>query len=292
MTPTPPLFPPLSSLASNTFTSATSDKGAASISADVSAVVAQIGYLPPALTGALAYENYNLVDHHRRSVLKHHKLPGGKAAQRFLASRLHRYGSKKDPTELADLVGESFAAAQTGKTFGRERFRKLEEGGERTTSRWFAVPIGALQLKSPGARSAAYRRFREQLSAHMLVVVGKGLLIRRDAHDQGAKTKVVKIIGKLVRARREQPMLGFQEQFDRVLPGHMARYDKALDLAMTEAGRDRLARDLQTRARGAAAYRAVYDQFLNANAGKFSEARRVAKAAAKAARAAGGGQDS
>ena len=74
------------------------------ISIALNQVAVTLGCIPAALIGALAFRNYDMMANHRSTVLKYHKLPGGKRAQRRLAIGMHIYGRKKpDPDSIEDL---------------------------------------------------------------------------------------------------------------------------------------------------------------------------------------------
>jgi hypothetical protein len=241
-------------------------------------VVAQIGLMNPALLGALAEANYDLVNHHRRSILKHHKLPAKSSATRMLAARLHGYGrTRRVPESFADLKAESFAAAKSGQTFGDSLLIDLETGRSISASGPMAIPFAAMTLQG-GARSAAMRRFREQLNSGALKIIRGNLLIRREGR------KPIKPLGILVKQRTQRPMLGFYRQWDSVLARHMAKFDRILDLAMTEAGREDLAARAVAAENGRAASRDVYREFINNNPGQHAKARQVAARASAAAR--------
>jgi hypothetical protein len=267
-------------------TIAMASKGMLSIQALIEGVVATVGLLPSALIGALGEVNFDFMDRHRRSVIKYSTM--GRGGQKFIAAGLHRYGRKKEnPEKLADVVGESFAAAQTGRLAGRT-FKLLEEGGPVAAREWMAIPVGAIKLTG-GARRAALKRFERQLKAGELIQIQGGLLVNKTQEDRvgGAASRVVGVL----RRRRDagRPRIAFYQQFERLIPLQMAKYEKAAELALTAAGRARLTANVERANVGRAAYSAAFRQYLEANPGKHAEAKKVALAAKRAARAAMGG---
>lgn len=259
----------------------------ASIGINFGGVLGQLAHLPSALIGVIGELNYDLMSHHRLAILKHNKLPSGRGAQAMIATRLHRYGRKRaEPQSLDEVVGESFAAADKGETYGPTFFEDLEKGRDINAGKLMAIPIGALALTG-GARAAAIKRFREQLANHELIVTPGGALINK--RKLGPKALKQAIVGILSRNRTQRPLLGFFSEFERIWAAHLVKYEKAAEMAMTAAGQEALAGELQTKtiAREAAssAYIAAYRAAINANPNATGQARKVAKAAAKLARA-------
>lgn len=244
--------------------------------AGIGEVMATLGYLPPALAGAIAERNFDLVSHHKRSVLKHHQLPARSSATRFLASRFFVYGrkTKSTPTRIEDAQGESFMAAASGETFGEDRLRVLEEGGTITSNAPMAMPFAP-----PTATGWIERVFRRGLKAHAFGITPGGLIIRHEAGRGG----MGEVIGKFIRSRRQRPLLGFFRQFASVMPRHLPKYERAAAMALTAAGREALEHRTTIAEAGSAAYASVLKAQIDAGV-RLTKARRVARAAARDAR--------
>lgn len=258
------------------------DRGGLRLEAQIDEAFFTLGYMPAALIGALGERNFDLVNHHRRGVLKDvaADFPGGRLAQQAIASSLHRYGKRRgDPRSLEDLQGESFAASSDDSPFGRGVLHVLQHGGVVAARKAMAVPI-----IPPGthgsARAAIRRRFREALAAKDARVTKSGYIVK-DA-SRGAARSV--ILGRIVRSRRQRKLLRFYERFDAILGRHLPKYDADIRACMMIAGRAALERRTKMRGVQTAAWRETYAKYLDANPGKFAEARRVAYEAAKAAR--------
>jgi hypothetical protein len=261
---------------------------AASIKMNLAEVVASVGLIPAALIGSIGMLNYDLVSHQRLKTLKDHGLPGGRQAQKMLATRLFGYGRKvKSPTRISELEGESFAAAVSGETFGGEQLKDMETGRLVSSREPMAIPLGAASLRG-GARSAAMARFRKQLKNRELVRVGKGLLVLRKTQESHmarasagrAARGSTRIVGVLLRGRTQRPMLGFYRAFDAILPTHMGKYEKAMEQSLTAAGREAMeGRNTVAEAMNAARI-AVMRKYLAANPGNVPAARRAANRAA------------
>lgn len=263
-------------------------------------VEATIGYLPAAVAGALSEALYNMHDHHKRRVLKGHRLPGGLAATRFLASRFFIRGrrTRDVPVRIADAEGESFMAAASGETFGPSALRQLEEGGDIASGALMAVPVdeGRVGVANRGSRTSA--NFRRLLSQRRLRIIparrgGKAVAllvnITKERRVKGElRRSRPQLVGVLVRRRRQGRMLGFHAAFDSVAPRHLARLERVLTLGMTAAGRIALEREGAEAAGARSAARTARAAHLAGNPADFAGARKAAVAAARLARGGGG----
>lgn len=260
------------------------------IQARTAEVVQLLGGLPDVVAFALQEAMFDTVNHHRSSVLKNHKMPSKKRGREMLAATLHRYSKRgNDRAKPMEMSAESFGAAETP-----EFLLNLERGGRVTSSDWMAIPImsGFRTLKS-GERMT-HANFRKFLASGKLQAIrsskGEILLVHQ------AKARVVKgemrgerstIMGVLKKSRTQRPMLGFAEQWNRIQPKHLAKFDKILDQAITEAGRMKLARSMEASRAGTQAYYDEQTRMLATTGGQMTaEVRKAARAAAKAARAA------
>lgn len=245
--------------------------------AEVEPVIEMLGALTPALAAVLASVNWELLSHHRSAVLKHHRFPGGRASQRMLGSRIFRYGAKvRAPVRIDDAVGEVFAAAESGETFGETAFVDWEKGRRIGASGYMAVPVGEGVKDTPKGRRAT-AKFRRLLTAREFRIAwvreGLGLLyvtlsgaqrrrrdVKRQREDGGTNLRTARrlVMGMLIRKRVQRPILDFYKRFDAVAPGHMKDYESAVALALTEAGRIKLERravnQVEAERRGAEAF--------------------------------------
>lgn len=266
-------------------------------------VVATVGFVPAGLIGALGEQIYDHMAHHRQAVIKHSRgnFNSPSRAGRMIASRLFAYGRKRpNPTSLTELQGESFAAGLARPAAGRgdvpfrldaRQLRLMETGGTVNTRDQMAIPIleGANEAGPYKGqwRPAAWRAL-QQGRTDVVQRPGRPPLLIEEAETVNRRRGVYgvrsRIIGVLVRRRQQRPVLGFYAQAGRILPRHLPRYDRVIDLAMTEAGRAAL--DLQHRAitAGSEAYAGTLDQYLTADPGNHRKARQVARQAAAAAR--------
>jgi hypothetical protein len=203
----------------------------------IGAVVATLGTVPAVLIDAVAERTFDAVDYHQRTVLKYHRLPAGRRAQRFLAARMFRYGrTTPDPKSLAQVRGESFGVEGRG-----ELLEDLESGATINTQRPMAIPFGP-----PGARKS--RVFYGPLSVGRFDIAGqRGLIVERKAAGRRGGASIgerSELVGRLVRRRRQRPLLGFYAAWDRNLPRVTAAFDRDLELVLNEAGRNRLAENI------------------------------------------------
>ena len=253
--------------------------------------MATVGFIPSGLIGALAERNYDLVDHHRRTVLKTHEMPAGRRATRWLATRMHRYGAlTQSPTSLDELQGESFAASQPDKgIIDPDRIESLEEGGDVRTREQMAIPIGAGRQSVGGRESNATAAFVRALERREFDIIdtprARGLLIlelnaRRGKNPLGQRTA---IMGILRRHRHQRKMIGFYQAWDDIVPRHLPRYEKALEMALTAAGQAALEHRNEVKNAGRVAWKREFERYINANPGNFRGAKQAATSAARLA---------
>lgn len=220
------------------------------LEAKVGEVVAQIGFLPPALIQILRVRNFDAMDHHRRTTATKSGLHNQDRARRFIFSRMFRYGAKvKNPLKIEDVQGESFLASRDkskGFPLDEKFFTALETGGPVNTNEPMAIPILAGLQKGPYGTfptSRFTRLLREKGFDVVKTKGGKTLLI--DVQQRRGQLGMRSVImGVLARRRIQRPLLGFFKAWDAILPRHLAKYERVMDLALTEAGRQSLARQL------------------------------------------------
>ena len=247
-----------------------------SISVRAQNVLGTLGYMPTVMLAALAERNWDTVSHHRRSVLKHHGLPGKRRAQKMLGANLRRQVQRRDnPQTIDDVRAEGFGVTlpgqhNQGKSGGWGDFLKnLEEGAEITASDWMAIPT-----------TAKVAVFRKQLAAGKLRIVKRGILIR----EVGGKHARSEFMGVLRFGRSQPAMLGYYRQFDLVVQEEVKEYERDLDRVLTAAGRARLERTITTNRAARDAFRHAFQEFMRDNPGRAAEARKAANEAAKAVR--------
>ncbi len=214
-------------------------------------VVSALGYLPAAALGALRLQMLDLVDHHRSAVGKQvgSDFPGRRRAQKMFFALSARYGAKPGQAKsIDDLYGRSFAVqpsaiGASGSKVSQRFWDLLQQGGRVMANAPFFIPFknagsfdvqfrgdgpftiarnGLVFLKSPGSRTS-----RASGSAVFLGASG-GPVARGVA------------IGVIRRSRQSRKLLRFFEIFDSILPKHDANMDRAMEDALTAAGRVRL----------------------------------------------------
>lgn len=264
---------------------------------DMSQVLATCGVIPAALAGALAARNFDLLSHHRKSIIKNARTwPGGVRAQRAIASRLARYGSKygKQAETISDVRGESFAATMSpkpGAPLVGDALSTLETGRTVNTNEAMIVPILAGRI-SGSSGTLKTKQFVDAIKNHTFQIIAKGrarglVIVEYAARKVKGEQLGVRsvIIGKLTKRREQSPMLKFFESFERVLPKHLAQMGEDMESALTAAGLARLSRKRETQAAQHAAWKEAYAASLASLPGKYPEARKAGAAAAKLVRA-------
>lgn len=258
------------------------------VQARIAEVATSLGGMPDVVSAALQEAMFDLVNHHRRGILRHHQMPSKTRGRKMLAAQLHRYTKRgMDRSRPIEMTAESFGASSTPKFL-----LNLEHGGRIQTDEWMAIPTegGIGQL---GNERITHRNFRKFLASRTLRVVwarGRLLLI----HD--AKARTVKgtrigersiVMGELRKSRTQRPLLGFEATWNRNLPKQLAKIDRILGMAVTEAGRIKLARGQEASRASTSAYYAELDRQLAGNGGKMTGAvRKAANDAARLAKAA------
>ncbi len=249
--------------------------------------LAQVAYLPVCAQGAMKTAVFDIVSHHRLSMIKQAaKWPGGRRAQAMVASRLHRFS--KDNDGDAGVTGQGFAAAVTGTKFGPDQFMREETGKEVSSSEFMAIPIGAGLAMTRSGIKGRRQEYRDLIASRQLKIIrsrGKLLVIRelkgRGKKDKGLRSQILAV---LVKRRSEPGRLNFYSAFDRVQASDVAKLEAIIDLAATEAGRMKLEERVRTGEASQTAYRNAFREFLQDNPRKFAQARAAGKAAARAAR--------
>lgn len=266
---------------------------------DIAPVFATLGGIPPAVAGAISEAHFDLLDHHRRSVIKHAQaaFPGRRSAAKYIATRLFRYGRKKANIEfIEDAQGESFGVSRPD-LFGDDNLENLEEGPQISASDYMAVPIAAgLQQRAWGTtKSGVFGKLQKDGKLQIVYRKGKPALLvaeheaRRGRNAVGERTAVYAV---LIKQRHQRALLAFYPTFDSIVPRHADKYDRVIELALTEAGRQKLATDNTARNAGREAFAIARAEAL-AKGLSSSDARKVAadasREARKAVRSAGGG---
>lgn len=260
-------------------------RAALRIDARIGQALAQVALLPAAVQAAFRERLYDLLSHHRLHVLKHHRLPSGRAAQRMLATRLWRYtrASARD----AGVAGEAFVAAASGDTYGADAFRRLEFGGDVAAGAPMAVPIGAGRVLARRDRAAWRRLLGSGVLEAIRTRAGRTLLIRETAgraRDAGGAKSLLYAV--LTRRRRQPAQLGYFAGFEAVQARHVAKMEQDLERAASAAGQAALVEASRERAALDAAYLQGLRRYLAAHPNRLREARAAGLAARRAARAA------
>lgn len=260
------------------------------VQARTAEVVQMLGGMPDVVAFALQEALFDAVNHHRRSVLQHHKMPSKKRGREMLAATLHRYSKRgADRSKPMEMSAESFGAAETP-----QFLLNLERGGQIAASEWMAIPfMGGLRTLKSGER-VTRANFKKFLTSGKLRAVRSGrgeILLVHHVKARTVKGELrggrATIMGILKKSRKQRPLAGFAEQWNRIQPKHLAKFDKILDQAITEAGRMKLARSMEASRAGTRAYYDEQARMLAQAGGQMTpEVRKAANAAAKAARAA------
>jgi hypothetical protein len=260
-----------------------------SISARVDEVTRTLGFLPPALVGAFRAGLYDMLDHHRRTVLKHvaSDFVAGTRAQRMIASRMFGYAKiNPNPTTFGDLAAEAFVASREGEgaPIGFDELARFETGGQVSSREAMAIPVGAgLPRKSgpfqnvPLWQQAAVKAKGGLKQFTFVTVKGKTFIIDdRDStikrRRKAGEAETSPIVGVLRRGRYQPKKLRFYASADAIRDRHAAKFDRLVSKAITEAG----LLELETRNKaGAAAFKAGRQAFQDAVASgvSFREAR-------------------
>jgi hypothetical protein len=207
-----------------------------------------LGVMPGLLVQVFKHRAFDLSSHHRRSVLRHHRMPGKRRAQKLLAHFLHRYHVpgkgvsgvnflREARRRAGGLYGlhESFVAGG-GDEYGQGYWLRLEHGGVNRTARPMAI-----LFRARNRTAADLKAHRDRLLARAYTITPTGLLVldkskitRRGRYAARSRTE---IYGVLRKQATTAPMLGFQERFDSVYPRHLHLLDRDLDIAVAAAQR-------------------------------------------------------
>lgn len=202
---------------------------------------AALAHVRGGLGSLLRVRFFDLLSHHRRSLLKHNKLPNRRGGQNFIGAFYRRFamGGSEGRYARPAAIGEAFMAASGDEyTRGPGAFRLLEEGGTVRSAEPMAVPIGKW-AKGTGLRT--FRRLLKERGVRTVMRAGRPPLLVRDVGGRRARTDIV---GVLTFTRKQPALLGFYTQWASVVPRHQAKLDRSLESLLTEAGRERLSAEL------------------------------------------------
>jgi len=244
----------------------------------------QLAALAPSLKSVFSWILYDIVSHHRLSVMKHNKMPGRREAQKMLATRLFRYvsighqsgGRMDDMDEHDDIYAESFVAAETGEMYTKNKkfFQILEQGGSVVASGFMAIPIQALAVRGLSARASGLNRLRQGLADRRFAIVNSsrssGLLVDDDPTNKSV------LMGVLRTRLQIKPMLNFNAQWEKVLARNVPRLERGLHRAMTAAGRASLLNDAARRELGLRAFRNKLAELRKAGYGNRANMQKIA----------------
>lgn len=252
------------------------------------AVLGMVATMPAAVQGAMRTGLFDVLSHHRLSVIKSAAgWPGKRRAQAMVASRLHRW--TKENQGDAGLTGQAFAAAVKGQTFGRDAFKRFEDGASVSSADPFVVPIGAGRAMVDSNIKGRRQAFRDLLKSdrvHLVQGSGGRIFVVRTLKGRGRAQKGLRseLLGILSRRRTERPRLGYRSAFDRVVNEDLPKLARIVELGATVAGRQSLRRADTLKRAGQEAYSRTFREYLSANPRKFVEARKAASEARQAAR--------
>jgi hypothetical protein len=220
------------------------------IHVNMNEVLATLGYLPPALAGAMQGRFADFIDHHRRTVIKYAglKFHAKRAGQRMVASRLFGYSAKvRNPTDIKDVEGQSFMAARPDvPQLVPQAIESFEHGKHVYSNRPMAIPFASAGTRARGGAvsvSGGSTRWNIALkdltyikgpNGRTLIIDDRDATVRRQRRMGSKDNMVVGVVGR----RRYQPaMLGFGAGAAAIRDRHMARIAADAQLAMTAAGR-------------------------------------------------------
>lgn len=250
-------------------------------------VVNQIALLPATQREWFRWIIYDMLSHHRLSVLEHNKMPGGRGAQQMLATRTWRI-VKINQSQLVEIFGEGWAAADRKSDEGadyvenRRFFHLLEFGGQVSANALMAVPI--LHGRDIGRKE--FRRALKGVGTELDIVPRKGKPPLLVEHMRGKSNRYRardRIFAVLTRQTTYRPMLGYYARWEDIQNRRLPDLEKGLEQAMTTAGQAALEnKDRQTNAQKSAEI-AKFREMI-AQGFRSRDARRAATLAGKQAR--------
>lgn len=262
------------------------------LSAKIGEAVAAVGSMTDGLAAVMRVRLYDLLSHHRLGVMKRQLFPAGRGAQKMIASRTFRYTKRTEgDSKPLSIMAESFAAAESGLTFGANFFENVEGGATINAGGYFVIPAGK------GARRTAKgiipnARFRELLAAGAFFLGKNGRLFLKSV-DMASKRRP-ELWGVLRKVRKQRPLLRWYSEFDSIAAQHAVEIDRDITAALGVI-------DVETREEGRressivgalakSAYERTLAKYLAANpSAKPALARRIARNAARTARLLAGG---
>lgn len=251
----------------------------ASLETRLGETVAAIGLLPPALRGAMRSEVYDILSHHRTSVLKRvgQTWPGGAGARKMVAARTFHF-TKFNEKGIAGLEGEAFTASI--RDFGDEAFEQFEHGETISAKGPMAIPGGAA-LTGKGKVRGGQGGFEAMLARRGFNISERGALLKKVGRGASARQE---LWGTLSHRRRQRPILGWHDRWNDVLSRRLPGLERVVDEAIKAPNQAALEARAQEARLAAATRQAVFRKYLDAHPGKVQEAREVARKAAAAMR--------
>lgn len=205
------------------------------------AVAAALGSVPPVVGAVLKMRLFDIVTHHRRSVLKHQTFPGGRSGQKFLAATMKRY-SRSEAERGARSVGataESFTHSRWPGFFGQ-----VERGGTVRSARKMLVPFMA--TLRPGAHGGVVATSRIanpwdpawwEANRERIFITKRGVVVLHMGRGTSGDPSRSRPVALLRRSRRQRPILGFFSRWDAVLPRAVAAIDADFERLLSDQGR-------------------------------------------------------
>ena len=211
-----------------------------SVQTRIAEAVSTIGYLPASLRGAITVLLFDMLSHHRLSVLKNHRFPDYRGGQKFIAASYRRYTKPRGDIagKALDIVGESFlktAKFSENKTEVPGRFKQLEFGERIAANSFMAMPIN-------GGRATAgqWALLREKkltmirTKSGALLAFAPAKMTKAGQFRKGARTRLLFV---LFKRRVQRPMLNFFARWNDIANRDTtaARFGKMLDNAVAAA---------------------------------------------------------
>jgi hypothetical protein len=242
--------------------------------------VTTLGYVPAILPAAISERAFDALSHHRLGVIKDAaRMPGGRQAQKFVASRLYRYSRRggRLPVSFAEVHAEGFAAEPNPKAFSDEAIRNLEYGANIFARGAMAIGYGGPAIDAASWAMLKYIKPRGLLAS---VEGGRRFVDRgnRELGKVGDRTELFS----LRRRRRARPLLGYERRWEVVAPKAVAKLEADLDKVMTIAGQRGLEARIGVADAKRKAYTGAYTGVLAGSPGSYTLARRAGREAAAA----------
>lgn len=257
------------------------------ISAELAKLAAEVGFIPHVVFPSLRWHINDMMDHHKRLVLKNHTMADKPGGRRFIAAHMGTYGKLYEGSKGYLVRGGSFAAATSFDPSDRGQMLALETSATVNAKALMAVPLDtsrkgqrALKKLIASKKGVLIRRAgKPPLIAKELKGTGKA----RTGKDwkgylttkQGAR---LEIVGALTRRRLQGKKIDFAKYADEAEVKSQQKRGAMLEASMTFAGRMKIADHLRTQST-----RETFAQQVKAGRLAAAEAKKKGIAAGEAA---------